>query len=153
MVEINFHKQPISLAHQVLEMRKYFPNLKASWHKNVVRWVGVLQPGALTQRYRIQITHQLHRNPEVVVLNPKLVADATGKIPHTYPGRRLCLFHPDKQEWNQQKYIATTIVPWTSLWLTYYELWRVTGDWLGGGEHPEPRAARRSTMQIIADLS
>ena len=29
--------------------------------------------------------------------------------------------------------IATSIVSWLVLWLYYYEIWRVTGEWLGGG--------------------
>ena len=32
--------------------------------------------------------------------------------------------------------IALTIVPWLSLWLFYYEVWRATGTWYGGGTHP-----------------
>jgi hypothetical protein len=32
--------------------------------------------------------------------------------------------------------IATTIIPWLSLWLYYYEVWHATGEWMGGGiEH------------------
>lgn len=33
--------------------------------------------------------------------------------------------------------IANTIIPWTIEWLYYYELWLATGEWLGGGDHPE----------------
>jgi hypothetical protein len=32
--------------------------------------------------------------------------------------------------------IADTIVPWLILWLFYYEIWHVTGEWKGGGVHP-----------------
>ena len=36
--------------------------------------------------------------------------------------------------------IADTIIPWTSEWLFFYELWLATGgEWLGEGEHPPPR--------------
>jgi len=30
-----------------------------------------------------------------------------------------------------------TIVPRTSLWLFYYEVWFLAGEWYGGGKHPE----------------
>jgi hypothetical protein len=33
-------------------------------------------------------------------------------------------------------YIHESIVPWTSLWLYYYEIWHATGEWLGGGHDP-----------------
>ena len=29
--------------------------------------------------------------------------------------------------------ISSTIIPWTSEWLYYYEIWLINGDWLGGG--------------------
>jgi hypothetical protein len=31
--------------------------------------------------------------------------------------------------------IATTLIPWTALWLYYYELWLDTGKWLGPSSH------------------
>jgi hypothetical protein len=27
-------------------------------------------------------------------------------------------------------------VPWLLLWLSFYELWLITGEWHGGGVHP-----------------
>jgi hypothetical protein len=39
--------------------------------------------------------------------------------------------------------LAYTVVPWTSEWLVFYELWLITGEWLGGGTHPAPRRAGR----------
>jgi hypothetical protein len=33
--------------------------------------------------------------------------------------------------------IANTIVPWSVLWLFYFEDWLCTGEWSGGGVHPE----------------
>jgi hypothetical protein len=32
--------------------------------------------------------------------------------------------------------IAETIIPWTSEWLYFYELWVFTGEWHGGGHAP-----------------
>ena len=32
--------------------------------------------------------------------------------------------------------IAETIVPWASEWLFYYEIWKGTGEWYGGGDWP-----------------
>lgn len=152
MVSSHFSEQPISLAEQVIMMKRYFPDFDTRWHKNIVRWVGEIQPRELSQRYRIKIIHQLHKMPEVFVLRPQLVADVGSTIPHTYPGNRLCLYHPKRQEWSQQMHVATTIVPWTSLWLNYYELWQVTGEWLGGGEHLELRQFARSSIQTILGL-
>jgi hypothetical protein len=33
--------------------------------------------------------------------------------------------------------LADTILPWTSHWLFYYELWLITRHWMGTGhDHP-----------------
>lgn len=90
--------------------------------------------------------------PKVFVLKPELEADETGLIPHTYPEKRLCLYHPAKHEWSQQMYVAKTIIPWASLWLVYYEFWQMTGEWLGGGEHPRLRQHAGKPIQIVQNL-
>ena len=56
-------------------------------------------------------------------------------IPHTYGNERPCFFDP-KNDWRPDMKIAVTIIPWLSLWLFYYEVWRATGTWYGGGTHP-----------------
>ena len=63
-----------------------------------------------------------------------------------YEQDRLCLYLPGTGEWTSDKPIALTIVPWTSLWLYFYEVWRATGEWLGGGIEPdvEPPVRRDS---------
>ncbi len=50
---------------------------------------------------------------------------------HRYPDGSLCLYWPDEWGWTARESLAATIVPWTAFWLYYYELWLVTGEWLG----------------------
>lgn len=152
MVDDFFPERPISLAEQIAVMKRHFPGFAADWHKNIVQWVGELQPGELSQRYRIKIIHQLHKDPSVFVREPQLVPDANGFIPHMYRDDRLCLFYPQRREWSQQRHVATTIVPWTSLWLRHYEFWQATGEWLGGGEHPESAQSAETPLQIARGL-
>ena len=33
--------------------------------------------------------------------------------------------------------LGNSVLLWASVWLFFYEVWTVTGKWLGGGEHPE----------------
>lgn len=152
MANSHWREQPISLAEQIIVMKRYFPQFIVHWRRNIVSWIGEIQPSAISQRYQIKIVHQLHKVPKISVLKPQLVATDGEVIPHTYPGNYLCLYHPKKREWNQQKYVAKTIIPWTSLWLSYYELWKATGEWLGGGEHPELTRSTKKPMQIVASL-
>ncbi|SJM35583.1 conserved hypothetical protein [Mesorhizobium delmotii] len=50
-----------------------------------------------------------------------------------------------------------SIVPWTSLWLFYFEDWLTDGEWRGGGEHPihrdvEKRISRSRLQRRHASL-
>jgi hypothetical protein len=81
--------------------------------------------------------------PLALVESPPLIARADQPlIPHTYPARdetpvRPCLYYPDDGDWGPDLLLSRTIVPWLLEWLMHYELWHVTGEWLGGGvEHP-----------------
>lgn len=58
------------------------------------------------------------------------------KIPHVYTLNELCLYYPKYQEFNSKMLIADCIIPWISLWLYHYENWHITGEWKGGGIHP-----------------
>ena len=62
-----------------------------------------------------------------------MLRDDADYLPHTYPGNELCLFYPG--EWQHDRFLAVTIVPWTAEWLLHYEIWLATGEWTGGGRH------------------
>lgn len=47
---------------------------------------------------------------------------------------RICLYR--YREFNTYKFLSKTIIPWTIEWLYFYEIWLATGEWCGGGEHP-----------------
>jgi hypothetical protein len=141
-------QQNISLAEQLSVMQKLFPTFRHRWSGQTVVWTGDLQPSVLSDRYRVRISYQLKKHPFVNVVNPQLIKRDGESIPHMYPKKRLCLFHPSKGEWNHRMLIAETIIPWTSLWLFYYEAWQVTGEWLGGGEHPNLDEFKKSSRGL-----
>lgn len=122
---------------QLGAMARLYPGFRFTWNRNTLRWVGVLTPTPLSASYRIEIRYKAPLHPVVTVLEPRIAPRPDGApIPHVYPGGHLCLYHPGKWEWTTADLIAETIVPWTSLWLLYYEAWQATGVWSGGGEHP-----------------
>lgn len=101
-------------------------------------WYCKIRPTVLSREYEVVITYRLKESPKVVVLGPNLKNLAGGrKLPHVYQQDppRLCLYVPKYQEWTAAKKIATTIVPWTYSWLSYFEDWLVTNEWKGGGLH------------------
>jgi hypothetical protein len=46
--------------------------------------------------------------------------------------------------WNPANSIASTIMLWACLWLQYFELWLVTDEWHGRGEHPDSKESVRA---------
>lgn len=71
------------------------------------------------------------------VQNPALrPRSASESIPHLYRDGSLCLFYPPGEEWHPSRHVSRTTIPWTVLWLVYYETWHATGTWFGGGLHP-----------------
>lgn len=100
--------------------------------KNMI-WQGKLKPTPFSQSYLIQVKYALKNRPNVFVLEPELTEE---NIPHRFADDSLCLFRYKYRDWDYTMRIADTIIPWTSLWLYYYEQWLVNGEWLGGGDHP-----------------
>ncbi len=63
-----------------------------------------------------------------------------------YKDGTLCLYHPRYHEWDPSDRIDSTILPWTSEWLYFYETWVITGgEWLGEGEHPQRKKPKVAT--------
>jgi hypothetical protein len=98
---------------------------------------GFVQPTDWSERYLCRLYYELGEPPSMRVIRPRLYRrDEETPIPHMYDQERLCLYLPGSGEWSSLKLLAHTIIPWTSLWLHYYELWHITGEWLGFGHEP-----------------
>lgn len=102
-----------------------------------LQWLGFLKSSPLGNVYKVKLTYELGKNPYVYVIEPSPLNLAKGqkKLPHVYDhkNQRLCLYYPDWKEWNSAKSISQTVMIWAIEWLYHYELWLITGEWLGGG--------------------
>src|SRR5262245_14732736 len=117
------YRRPIG--HQVWAMRELFPQFIYERNQG---WTGTLKPSPGSPDYRIRINYRIHTSPRVFVLSPKLLPGT----PHIYrTDGALCLYYPDDRSWSSEMLIAKTIVPWTTEWLHYYEIWQVTDKWFG----------------------
>lgn len=123
-----------SLAHQAIALDRLFPDGEVSLKPNRLQWIGELQPSADSRLYTVSIIYCLGRHPQVKVLAPELDAGLAESLPHVFRYDNLCLYRDG--EWAMSMLIAETIVPWASEWLFYYEIWRGTGEWYGGGDWP-----------------
>lgn len=132
-------KREIPLTVQAHKLQSYFPDSKYSIGQNTLVWKGHLQPSDLGAKYLIKVVYQREKHPNVYVLEPKPLDLPQGKtkLEHTYDTKKqhLCLYYKKAKEWDETKFIADTIIPWTSEWLLHYEFWVATGTWHGGGIH------------------
>jgi hypothetical protein len=143
-----------SVDEQIRAMRSRWPGFKViEQDDHSVRWEGVLVPDKrehlVRVRYRVPMLLEnvslQDCQPRVQVIKPVLERHPDyelGPIPHVYVSKLtpmlpyLCLFSPEKREWDPSDLIAETTIFWTSEWLYFYEGWLVTKKWRGGGHHP-----------------
>ena len=136
---VNIRRHEISLIVQAYKLKNYFPKSKYCIQIGKLIWRGYLQPTDLSQKYLIKIVYSQGKYPDVYVLEPKplILAEGKTKLEHVYDTKKqhLCIYYKKAKEWNETKFIANTIIPWTSEWLFHYEIWVATGTWHGGGIH------------------
>lgn len=137
-------RKELSLAQQSFRMQVLHPQFASRLGPGAAVWIGAVTPSEESRSYTVKVEYHLGNNPKVSVADPLLRRrSASEAIPHLYAGDYLCLYRPKYLEWTSEDYVAETIIPWTSLWLYYYEVWHVTGEWLGGGEHPLGKRNKR----------
>jgi hypothetical protein len=132
----------MSIDDQIASMRATWPQFKVrSRSDEMVTWVGPVE--AEFQTFTVEIKYaQGDRFPWVRVLRPALRERPDfrdGPLPHVYWRNNkpfLCLCDPEQDDWNAAMAISQTTVKWVSEWLYFYEIWSMTGNWLGGGRHP-----------------
>jgi hypothetical protein len=106
----------------------------------LLTWRYSATPFPLGRDYAVRIEFEQGGRPQTFVDDPHLHALAGGsRIPHLYQQEppKLCLYLPRMYEWQSWMRLDQTIVPWTALWLFYFEEWLSSDDWKGGGLHPK----------------
>lgn len=132
----NWNK-PKTIVEQMASIRTVYPHFEVQYSRESLLAKGKIQPTSRSCNYTIVIEYKYRCQPTIKVIEPQLMRNFNNeKIPHTYLGEFLCLYRPKYNEFKWSDFISATIIPWTSLWLYYYEIWHVTGEWEGGGEHP-----------------
>ncbi len=134
-------QKKLSISQQYLLLGRDFPTGVGQLRNGSLIWRLVLQPTPVSREYSLRLRYRLNTFPEVLVEEPRLKGLAGDKtIPHVYrqDPTELCLFEPAREEWSGRYALSETIIPWSALWLFYFEDWLTSGTWNGGGEHPKP---------------
>lgn len=136
-------KRKLTVGQQLYAIRSFFSDAKITNKNGNLKVLLTLQPTPFSRMYPIEI--HINKNHQIqvwLVGNIQKIDDPD--FPHCYEvdtanqRARLCLYHPQKYEWNRSMSVADTLIPWTCEWLFHYELWLDQGIWYGGGEHPGP---------------
>jgi len=88
---------------------------------------GEVQPNGCNS-YQIKIEWSAGNMPKVSILNKDI--EPSDEI-HMYKDSSLCLFYPPDLKWNNHLKVSDYIIPWTIEWIIFYELYLITGTWLG----------------------
>lgn len=128
----------LTLGEQFASLKALFPHFTTTLHPAWLTTTGKIQPTSRSEFYHFRLKYYLNYTPEITIHYPKLIPNFKGDpVPHVYPGLKLCLYKPGYGEFTPRKYLSQTVIGWTSTWLYFYEVWHITGEWLGGGEHPK----------------
>ena len=102
-----------------------------------LKWEMDIVPSPNSSTYRIRVDYTIGASPKVFVIIPAVLRKAEGAtvLPHVFDPEKqqLCLYYSRFGEWDASMFLSRTIVPWASEWLYFYELWVITGEWLGEG--------------------
>lgn len=133
-----FNVRDKTIAEQLAAMRSKYPQFATTFTSHTgLQVIGSLQPTARSATYTFTLKYNLIDSPKIKIVSPELKKNEKGEdAEHLYPNGYLCLYQPKYQEFARTNLLTDTIIPWTSLWLYHYEVWHLTGEWLGGGEHP-----------------
>lgn len=129
----------ISPRSQFERIKQTFPNVQVLSNQNNSFEVDLkLQPSVFSKIYDVKICYHKINGTSIYIIDEKLkIASNRKKLPHVYSHEKqeICLFSYGNKEWTREKSISSTIIPWASEWLYYYELWLIDGQWLGGGHN------------------
>jgi len=124
----------LGIREQAAWVRTCYPSFRCDVRGGLLVCRGQLQPTPVSRTYEVQVHYRVGTWPRVFVpVNQIQPLEPGGKIPHTYGADRPCIFYPDRQSWRSDMRLSHTIIPWLSLSLMFYEMWRATGEWYGGG--------------------
>lgn len=111
-----------------LLIQKHFPCFNTRFAGNTLVGRARIKPSDGSETYRVELEYCPNRVPVVRVIEPSL--EYSPEI-HMYKNDTLCLYDWREMPWQHSWHLHETIIPWTSEWLVFYELFLLTGKWLG----------------------
>ena len=111
-----------------LRIEKHFPCFRCKLSRNRLLCRGVIAPAEGCDSYYIKVDYVQGGTPRVYITKPAI--KPSNKY-HMYNDGQLCLYDHRESPWSERMTIHDTIIPWTAEWIVFYEIWKITGQWLG----------------------
>ena len=119
----------LSLEDQRDQINKWYPGVfKITQEGSKLIIASAIKPYEGMARYDIVIEYVKGERPTAKVPSLPVFKGEIGKLLCMHPDGSLGLYR-GKTAFTSRKYIAKTIIPWTVLWLYWYERWVATGEW------------------------
>ena len=147
-----YFKEPkLQLVEQKIFIKSEYPDSETFIRNGVLYWYGVVKPTPFSKEYQLKMEYRMGKYPRMWLVSEELNVQTAHLIPHHYSINvdnnmiELCLFRPKFKEWMKNYPLSHTIIPWAIEWTYYYEIWKITGEWNGGGNHPTNKDCKNST--------
>lgn len=133
-----FNPKTLPMSVQAQALRKHRDTISVAVKSPcVLHWRGRVIPSEQCASYTIDLEYRTDTRfvprPRVFVVEPSLRLVKNCGCPHRHGDQEPCVYYHPGNEWRTDMLIAHTIIPWTSRWLYFYEIWLATGSWMGGG--------------------
>lgn len=141
-------EKPISLFDQKISLKMAYKDSFCEIEGNSLLWIGEIQPTPISRTYTVIVKFCMWETPQIWIMGDSLKNLDSPDFPHKYDIDtekkmvRVCLYR--YREFNTYKFLSQTIIPWTIEWLYFYEIWLATGEWCGGGEHPNSNGSKEA---------
>lgn len=148
--------KPIRLFDQMIALMAAYPTSKCEIRKKILWWFGKIRPTPLSKEYQVLMTFELWHTPAVWIFGDNLEGLDNPDFPHKYHIDskaklvKICLYR--YREFSSYMFLSKTIIPWIVEWLYYYEIWLATGEWFGGGEHPNIEGQKSDDNKDVPPL-
>jgi len=117
-------KKPYNFDFQKINMASRFPQFKAIRTDYGFDFIGVLKPR--DTEYIVKIIYNKFVYPKVFVISPALVPNK-----HMYEDGSICIYKLTEFKWRKELLVSKYILPLTAMWLHFYDIFLLTGEWLG----------------------
>ena len=117
------------LVAEAVRLREKYPSFNTTVNGDRIGATGKLQPTDVSPFYKIKLKYRHGDDPTVWVVDPAIPYESAIHMYAT--DNSLCLFDWREQPWKESYHLHDTIIPWTAEWLLYYEIYKITGKWLG----------------------